>query len=158
MSEYLVQRQSLKNIADEIRVLSGTTEPLGLTEMATNVKEANDEVADQTDLIAQVVSALQGKSVPGGGGVETCTVTINYIGPPLPNTEAKIYYTDETQTAKDVVFVWGTAYKVIKGSMIRIYCGVYTFPISSGTNYTIVQAHSQDKYYFITGDVTFSVA
>lgn len=67
MSEYLVQRQSLENIADEIRVLSGTTEPLGLTEMATNVNDANDEVADQTELIAQVVSALQGKSVPGGG-------------------------------------------------------------------------------------------
>ena len=98
-----------------------------------------------------------GSSGGGGGSVETCTVTINYGGPPLPNTEAKIYYTDETQTAKDVVFVWGTAYKVIKGSMIRIYCGGYTFPISSGTNYTIVQAHGQDRYYFITGDVTFSV-
>lgn len=57
----------LTNLADEIRVLSGTTEPLGLTEMATNVNDANDEVADQTDLIAQVASALQGKSVPGGG-------------------------------------------------------------------------------------------
>lgn len=67
MSEYLVKRQSLENIADEIRVLSGTTESLGLTEMATNVNDANDEVADQTDLIAQVASALQGKSVPGGG-------------------------------------------------------------------------------------------
>lgn len=108
MSEYLVKRQSLENIADEIRVLSGTTEPLGLTEMATNVNDANDEVADQTDLIAQVVSALQGKSIPGGGedvteetatytdlltdleaavdalpdagsgGIETCTVTVTY--------------------------------------------------------------------------------
>jgi hypothetical protein len=57
----------LTNLADEIRVLAGTTEPLGLTEMATNVNDANDEVADQTDLIAQLASALQGKSVPGGG-------------------------------------------------------------------------------------------
>ena len=75
MSEYLVQRQSLENIADEIRVLSGTTEPLGLTEMATNVNDANDEVADQTDLIAQLASALQGKSVPGGGEDVTAEVT-----------------------------------------------------------------------------------
>jgi hypothetical protein len=67
MSEYLVKRQSLENIADEIRVLAGTTELLGLTEMATNINDANDEVADQTDLIAQLASALQGKSVPGGG-------------------------------------------------------------------------------------------
>lgn len=57
----------LTDLADEIRVLSGTTEPLGLSEMATNVNDANDEVADQTDLIAQLASALQGKSVPGGG-------------------------------------------------------------------------------------------
>ena len=83
MSEYLVQRQSLENLADEIRVLSGTTGPLGLAEMATNVNDANDEVADQTDLIAQVASALQGKSVPGGGGgspgggsVETCSIRL----------------------------------------------------------------------------------
>lgn len=81
MSEYLVQRQSLENIADEIRVLSGTTEPLGLDEMATNVNDANDEVADQTELLAQLVSALEGKSVSGGGGgssnYETTEIYIN---------------------------------------------------------------------------------
>lgn len=68
----------LTNLADEIRVLSGATEPLGLVEMATNVNDANDEVADQTDLIAQVASALQGKSIPGGGGEDVTAETETY--------------------------------------------------------------------------------
>lgn len=75
----------LTNLADEIRVLSGTTEPLGLVEMATNVNDANDEVADQTDLIAQLASALQGKSVPGG--VETCRVNIFCVDGDVTVTE-----------------------------------------------------------------------
>ena len=68
MSEYLVQRQSLENIADEIRVLSGTTEPLGLGEMATNVSDANDELAAQATQIEEIMELLEGKSVPGGSG------------------------------------------------------------------------------------------
>lgn len=79
MSEYLVQRQSLENIADEIRVLSGTTEPLGLSEMATNVNTANTEVAAQATQIEEIMELLEGKSVPGGGAsVETCTVTVTF--------------------------------------------------------------------------------
>ena len=52
----------LTNLADEIRVLSGTTEPLGLDEMATNVNDANDEVDSQSDLIAQLSVALENKA------------------------------------------------------------------------------------------------
>lgn len=78
MSEYLVKRQSLENIADEIRVLSGTTEPLGLSEMATNVGAANAQVAEIEGLIEELNAALDGKSVSGGGAnVETCTVEIS---------------------------------------------------------------------------------
>lgn len=78
MSEYIVQRNSLVNVADEIRVLSGTTEELGLDEMASNVVDANNEVANQEALIAELSSALDGKSVEGEGvRIETCTVTIS---------------------------------------------------------------------------------
>ena len=76
-------------IADEIRELSGTTEALGLDAMATNLGEANDEVASQTGLLARVISALDGKASGGSGSVETCTVQfIN--GPPFINC----HYTD----------------------------------------------------------------
>lgn len=70
----------LTNLADEIRVLSGTTEPLGLTEMATNVNDANAQVAEIEGLIEELNAALDGKSVSGGTAVETCTVEITTSG------------------------------------------------------------------------------
>lgn len=77
MNEYLVQRQSLENIADEIRVLSGTTEPLGLDEMKTNVNTANTEVAAQATQIEEIMGLLDGKSVSGGGAnIDTCSVRV----------------------------------------------------------------------------------
>ena len=77
MSEYLVQRQSLENIADEIRVLSGTTEELGLEAMASNVADANTTIDAQATTISEIAALLEGKSVPGGGGsVETCSIRL----------------------------------------------------------------------------------
>lgn len=68
-------------IADEIRVLSGTTGAMGLDAMASNVGEANGKVTTQVDLIEQIQTALEGKTAVGGGSgeavIETCTVTVN---------------------------------------------------------------------------------
>lgn len=64
MSEYIVQRNSLVNVADEIRVLSDTIEELGLEAMASNVADANAEVTSQADLLIDLENALQGKSLP----------------------------------------------------------------------------------------------
>jgi hypothetical protein len=67
----------LTNLADEIRELSGVTEPLGLDEMVTNVNTANTDVATMAGLIEELNTALDGKSVSGGGaGVETVTAKV----------------------------------------------------------------------------------
>lgn len=55
-------KSKMTAIADEIRELSGTTSSLGLDAMATHVGEANDEIGSQTELLAQIVSALEGKA------------------------------------------------------------------------------------------------
>ena len=60
--EYLVERESLTAIADEIRTLSGTTSDMSLDAMANNVGEANNEVDIQSDLISQIQTALQNKA------------------------------------------------------------------------------------------------
>lgn len=70
-------------LADEIRELSGTAEAMGLDAMKTHIGEANDDIASQTELIAQMASTLEGKATGGGGSsgsVETCTVTVVYDG------------------------------------------------------------------------------
>ena len=55
-------KSKMTAIADEIRTLSGTTSSLGLDAMATHVGEANDEISSQVELLAQVISALDGKA------------------------------------------------------------------------------------------------
>lgn len=57
-------------LADEIRVLSGTTEAIGLDAMKTHVGEANEEVSSQANLIAQIITALDGKASDDGEVVE----------------------------------------------------------------------------------------
>jgi hypothetical protein len=54
--------EKMTAIADEIRELSGTTDAMGLDAMANHIYEANSEISDQKDLIADIVSALERKS------------------------------------------------------------------------------------------------
>ena len=72
-------KQTLTAIADEIRVLSGTTEPMGLDAMTEHVSEANDSVSTESDLITQITNALEGKSAVS---VETCSIhNVEYTAP-----------------------------------------------------------------------------
>ena len=64
MSEYLIKEETLTNIADEIRELSGSTSGMTPNNMITNLDEANDEVITQKDLINTIKTALEGKANP----------------------------------------------------------------------------------------------
>lgn len=55
----------MTSIANEVRTLSGITNPIGLDEIAFNLQDANSKVTDQASTIAQIVEALQNKT--GGG-------------------------------------------------------------------------------------------
>lgn len=63
----IANKNEIVAIADEIRELNGTTDPMGLDAMASNLSDANDEVANQNELIESIVVALEGKA--GGGSI-----------------------------------------------------------------------------------------
>lgn len=63
----------MKAICNETRTLSGATDNLGLDAIATHVNEANTEIANQADLLAQVAAALKGKA---SASLQSCSVTI----------------------------------------------------------------------------------
>lgn len=76
MAEYLIQGETLTAIADEVRELSGTTDAMGVDAMTTHVSDANAEITSQTDLVAQIKTALEGKASDSGDPVlQNKTVT-----------------------------------------------------------------------------------
>lgn len=70
----------MTSIADEIRVLSGGTEKIGLAEMAEDLGEANAEVDTQADVIEQIAAALEGKALEPSVKLESCVVTLKLDG------------------------------------------------------------------------------
>ena len=44
MEQYLVRKSSISPIADEIKIISGTTDKINLSRMATTMQGANAEV------------------------------------------------------------------------------------------------------------------
>lgn len=64
--QILMEKDRLQPLADNIKVLKGS-DTITLQQMEDTIEETNTDIVSQIDLIAQLTSALQGKSVPGSG-------------------------------------------------------------------------------------------
>lgn len=67
--------EKMTALADEIRELSGTTASKSIDAMTSDVDAANAEIAEQTELLEQIATALEGKA--GGGSGEDVTEETN---------------------------------------------------------------------------------
>lgn len=130
-------------IADEIRTLSGTTDPMGLDAMATNVSEANTEISDQADLIAQLASALEGKSVSGGSSVETCTIRLVCT---TSSIYGYFYLAYQEGQFVPVYFAHGSSASAIDVTLPDVVCGGGIY-IQTNTVASMIE-------FSVTGDAT----
>lgn len=78
--KYVIDNETMTEIADPLRSLTGRTDELTPAEMAAAGAAANSEVQTQADLIAQIGAALEGKAGSGSGIVPTGTKQITTNG------------------------------------------------------------------------------
>jgi hypothetical protein len=62
MAKYIIQGETLKAIADEVRDLVDITDEINPNEMIANMEQVNADVAAQTEIIEQIKTALDGKA------------------------------------------------------------------------------------------------
>lgn len=133
-------------LADEIRTLSGTAEVLGIDAMASNVKNANNEIITQTDLITQIQNVVDNLPDSGNGNsgisIETCIGEIDVVN--ISDLGTKLCYLDKNLIFQQINLFGSQPLiiEVVKDSIIccNYYCtntdgNVYELWTSSGENY-----------------------
>ena len=116
MAEYLIQGETLANMADKIRVLNGVEGAMTPAQMDGNLGEVSVEVDEQAELIAQITSALEGKA--GGGSnanIETVTITLSSMSP--GGVSGTLYYIDKTISLQSLVATAGQV-EVLKNTLM----------------------------------------
>ena len=65
MAKYLIEGTTLTSVANSIRIMTGISDTMTASEMANNLRDVkadiDNEIATQTDLIAQITAALEAK-------------------------------------------------------------------------------------------------
>lgn len=151
----IIERENMENIASKIRTTLGTNNLMHITELESNLDDFNNEIAIQTNLIAQISEVLDGKAGTGGGSsVETCTVSFPYNG---SGGTYKLGYTDEdckfiqqtfSSSAHTIIVVKGTT--VISLSDTHLFNGTF----DPGSNSILLA----DNILVIEGNTTLSYA
>ena len=63
MASYIIQEETLKAIADEVRELTNASEKITPNEIIANIEQVNEDVMTQTDIIEQIQIALSDKVI-----------------------------------------------------------------------------------------------
>ena len=159
MAEYLIQGETLTELGDKIRVLSGTEDTLTPSQMTSNVQSANDEVDAQSALIDQLSAALDGKAggSGSGSGVETCTVTIDCSAGGLILYSANILSYGQINCVSENFYDKNNSHigKVV--SIENVVCGSAISVSVSGLVYPAFDLVGAEQICHYSKDFTFKV-
>ena len=125
MSDYLIKKETLDGIAVQSNELIGKNEAVSPAEIISDLTEVNSEVGSQSELIAQIASALEGKAGGSSGSIATCTVTISLYDCDIQYCIATIASDGIINSMKINMNTNNTNYiiqNVMKGSFIWIRC------------------------------------
>ena len=157
MSLHLIQSETLKNIADEVRALACTSEALTLTEMIDNLCDSNTECATQCDLIAQIQAELEGKAAGGSSGkFETVNGQLSITSPVMPMT--CLYYMNENGEVEKLTcinYVNSVAeFNPTKGLLVSYSCN---FKNSAPDGVELLFSDTNTNVYKILSDFSFTI-
>lgn len=152
MADYLIQDGTLKGIGNSIRNLNETTSIMTPDQMINNIDDAVDEIESQTVLIAQCLSALEGKiagggsSGSGGGAVETYSFSLNYgiYDPSIMNTIDTLILYHDYENGEIV------AKTLAKDDLINTTTGITSHTIQVVKNTYITVMHKTCYDWFIS--------
>lgn len=127
MAKYFIEEETLTNLGNKIRVLNGSTETMTPVEMGTTLDTFNTEIsaelAAQDTLIADIMTALEGKTA---GGSEPKVISISVDS----SSVAGVYYHDASGTIQRAEA--GTTFEALNG--LVLYYG--TYPVQATGDYT----------------------
>lgn len=71
--KYIIKKETLDHIAAQSMSLAGKTNAVSTAEIISDLTNVNEEIIDQSELIDQLTTALNGKA--SGGGIDTSDAT-----------------------------------------------------------------------------------
>lgn len=167
VTKVIMDKDDLQPLADEIKELGGVSGAITLGQMETKLQDANAEISEQDALVEQLISAMQGKSVPPsvgeGGSIETCTVTIIFPAGLMyiarqrhtGSVDGKIEFFSLEDTAPDDEGVY-IINNVVCNTMMRIsfnralYASEYQASYENGLECVLTGIGSGDFYLLAT--------
>ena len=140
--KYFIQEETLTDIADSVRALTGSTETLNMSEINTKISQSAEinnssrqGLTRQSSLIAEIQNALQEKKGETSGvALENTTLTIESDSPywvaySFLNSQGVV------ESCVDTEFVYSSSIECLLNSVVIIYCEEFSEVNTEGVNY-----------------------